>query len=186
MEQILITDQPLSCQITFNKIRSRRNSRILSKTASIRELIVDDERIYKIVRNHVFNCNKCDPVLVVKAYLDRRRNMHKFNGFTSATLVKLVLQYKKKFGDVISNEIVREFIWRSGHAGTLVKYEKILTNMDIWSALNLIRINMKDWPLMFLRDHSKFQLIESLMEGGVLMSEQELNELVAVHEIHTQ
>jgi hypothetical protein len=185
MEQISIADQPLSCLINFSKIRSRCNSQIINRTATVRELIVDDERIYKIVKNHVFNCDKCDPALVIKAYLDRRKNMLKFNGFTSATLVKLVLQYKRKFGNKISDEILREFIWRSGNSGILIKYEKLLSNLEVWKAINLLRINMKDYPWMDLEYNPRFKLIESLMDGK-LLSEQELDELVAISDVHSK
>src|SRR5271157_972497 len=115
----------LSCQIILNKNKSvSLKSKAVPRIATIRELIVDDQQLYRIVRNHVFNCNKCDPIIVLQTYLNRRKNKLKFNGFTSATLVKLMMQYNnlmiKRDGKSLPENLKREFIWRSGHAGTLI------------------------------------------------------------------
>ena len=153
----------------------------------IRELIVDDERLYRIVKNHVFSCDKCDPVSVLQAYLDRRKNMYKFDGFTSATLVKLMMQYNnlmiKRDGKSLPEALKREFIWRCGYSDTLIKYESLLSNMQIWEALNLLRINMKSTTINYLLIHRRFRLIESLMDGKKPKTDKEIDDLMAVADV---
>lgn len=182
MEQVTIK-QPLSCPITVVR-KNGYNKPVTHKTVPIRELIVDDEFYYKLVKNHVFECDKCDPVAILQSYLDRRRNMYKFNGFTSATLTELALQYRRKFGDKIPKELITEFIWRSGYSSTLIKYEKWLSNMDIWRAINLLRINVKDYPLSGLRSNYRFRLIESLMDGKQQpKTDKEIEDLMTVVDV---
>ena len=184
MEQNPLIDQPLSCVITFPTPRSSRGGKIITRIVSIRELIVDSGSLYKIVRDHVFSCDKCNPIMILKTYLNRRINMHKFNGFTSGTLVKLVISYNKKLLDKkaegVPIELMKEFIWRSGNPSTLIKYEKSLSNMEIWKAVNLLRINVRNWQLNRLRGFQRFRLIESLMDGKKPLNDKEIDDLMAV------
>lgn len=171
----------LNCAITHHSGSGGH----ITKTVSVRELIVDDQILYKIVKDHVFNCSKCDPIEVIECYLNRRKNRAKFQGFTSATLVKLVNKYNnemiKRNRGSIPKELFREFVWRSGHSGTLIKYESLLSNMDIWNAVHLIYCSTKTIQLIYLRDNQRFQLIDTLMNGRYHPeTEEELNKLMLI------
>jgi len=151
-------------------------------------LIVDDEFCYRLVKNHVFECNKCDPTIVLKHYLDRRIRKNKFQGFTSGTQVKLAFQYYRHYKDTskaIPIDLIKEFIWRSGDSTTLRRYENLLSNMEIWEAVHLLRIHLRSTTIDYLRSFGRYKLIESMMNGKRPENDKEIDELMDAATVHS-
>lgn len=184
MEIDLICTKTLDCMVTYNSGYNKHKV----KTATIRELIVDDAVLYRIVKNHVLDCQKCNPIEVLEVYLNRRKNLGRFHGFTSAGLVELMHQYvrgvAKRNRRSIPEKLIKEFIWRSGHAITLISYEKKLSNMEIWNAIHLIRCSMdRNSQLDYLKNSERFRIIDALMDSKKPVNEQELDNLMMVAEV---
>ena len=107
----------MDCVITVKGNGAGRNGNFKTdQTRTIRDFIVDNTVVYPKVLGHLKDCDKCDPVEVLKAYLERRVREPKFKGMTSNGLVDLALKYERLFKkkriqyDV---ELVNEFLWRS-------------------------------------------------------------------------
>jgi len=86
------------------------------RTGPVSEFLVDNGVFYTAVYKHVKDCPTCDPVQVLKVYLDRRTNGAKFNGVTSDGQVKLALKYERLFKKnkvQYDTELINEFLWRS-------------------------------------------------------------------------
>ncbi len=163
------------------------HSGAITKTVSVRELIVDDQELYRVVKRHVLDCPECNPVEAIKYYLDRRKNIAKFEGFTSVGLIKLVHQYDRgmnarKRGRV-PEEIIREFIWRCGEIGTLIIYQANLSNLDIWNALYLIRFSRRYHRTDRLTNPRLMAINSILVNSSKKPSEEELDKLMLISEI---
>jgi len=78
----------------------------------VRDFVIDNQVFYRLVYNHVRQCELCDPTEVLRAYLARRM-CKKHQDMTSDGLVKLALRYER-LDRGVPRELVDEFIWRGG------------------------------------------------------------------------
>ena len=91
------------------------------RSGPVREFLVDNQVFYRVVKNHVFSCDKCDPSAILQVYLDRRLDIKfwqtkkKPNAIVpafpvSVGLTQLALQYDKRYGKSLRPGLVRQFI----------------------------------------------------------------------------
>jgi hypothetical protein len=137
-------------------------------TRTIRNWIVDNQVIYPKVFKHVATCDKCDPVKISIAYLERRRNTNKFNGRTTAILVNLINRYAKltaKRGKIFPKEVLHEARLKCDSAKILVTYEKEFSSREIYDVLRNFHIVGHSYVLRgLLAASSRFYAINRLYE----------------------
>ncbi len=96
-------------------------------SSHISERIIDEQKTYQEVFNHVKQCSYCDPVEIVQAYLKRRVSTPKFHGLVTGTFMVIFSKYMKLMkdrGTPIPRELAAEFYCRLGDLDEVLKYGK--------------------------------------------------------------
>ncbi len=103
----------------------------------ISERIVDEQKTYNEVFNHVKRCSYCDPLEILQAYLKRRVETPKFHGLVTGTFMVAFAKYAKLLKErkiAVPRELATEFYCRLGDLDEVLKYGKHLTLPDFVQA----------------------------------------------------
>lgn len=136
----------LSCTITIKGDgKGRHGHPAHDVTKPVSELLVNNVVYYNKVLAHLRLCTKCDPVEALRVYLNQRRDVPKFNGVTSSTLVKLARSYEKLFikrglfaKDPTLPALIVEFMWRSATPQVLIREFNRFTLPQCVEAIRLL------------------------------------------------
>lgn len=197
----------LNCVITVPSA-SRKHA---SRTGPLRDFVVDNQKLYSLVIKHLRKCDKCDPREALQLYLDRRkRELSKFKGITSATLVLHAFKFKNVFkerGMPYPDDILHEIMWRIGTPEGLSDYVQgrrahgVTVRLDPEGVVRgLILIKENDRQARYLTHNSVASLCNTSSVAPIVQqlavivdnmftvdrpfpSKQELEELIAVADV---
>ena len=165
------------------------------RTGTVESFLVDNSVFYGAVLSHLRDCDKCDPVEVLRTYLERRKTVQKFDGQTSGTLVALALKYDKLFQKrgLDGKDVVDEILWRSCEPDTLTAHMPRIGVKGVARGL-LLALNgdsskwgraakLRDWALLksAIRD-PKVRMVADLVESTGSWTE-DFEELLKVAEV---
>lgn len=135
------------------------------RTGPIREFLVDNQIFYRVVKNHVATCDKCDPNAILEHYLARRldpktwRTKKKPNTPVpvfpvSEGLAHLALQYDRLFGTRLHTGLVRKFL-------LLSVSNHFMKVMPVWTAEDMLD-RAKKYDAAFVKDWQAEKLVKDL------------------------
>lgn len=168
-----------SCTISIPG--NRRGNYGKNKSGTIREFLVDNQYYYSIIYKHVKDCDECDPIEIVRFYLNRR--MEKQGGFTSVGLLSVVNKYYRlcnKKGIELPIELINEFYWRCRSHEKILSRKSFYSFEEIYKCLKL-HASFVTEPLIML--DPRFKLVSMFMNSDPFPGEDEMKKLLEVAEV---
>ena len=149
------------------------------RTGPISEFLVDNQVFYRAVNKHLKDCTVCDPVEILKTYLNRRISNPKFEERVSDSLVKQAMTMERqcaKRGVACDPKLINEFIWRSG---TWEMNGEPLVRLEIRDIFNALRSEAKKHPQILRNraEHSHVNAFKIRVIAGILLECKNANEL---------
>ena len=159
------------------------------RTGPVSEFLVDNQVFYTAISKHLKNCDVCDPVEILKVYLDRRLKNPKFNQMVSDSLVKQALKLERlcdRRRIACDPKLINEFIWRSnawevnGQPLVRLSIREIVSALLVESRIHHARLHGR---ATVSSNSYKIRVIAGILLNKADVDDQTLDELIQVAEV---